>query len=237
MSDQGAPAPNQPRIRDLPSTERPRERLRDYGADSLGAVELLAILLRTGSKNENVIALATRLLSDRGGLAGLARTDFRDLRRVHGMGEAKAAQVLAALALAGKLAALDPEKPTVIRSAKDVADMLTPEMAFLPQESLRVVRLNVRNRVMGVSKLYTGNVSSAIVRAAEVFADAVRDGCTSIIIVHNHPSGDPTPSSDDVQVTKQMVEAGRALDIAVLDHVVVAQGGYVSLKERGLGFK
>ena len=110
-------------------------------------------------------------------------------------------------------------------------------MAFLPQESLRVLRLSTRNQVMGIHEAYKGNVNSAIVRAAEVFRDAVRENCLSIIIVHNHPSGDPTPSSDDVQVTKQMVEAGRLLDIEVLDHVVVAQGGYVSLKERGLGFK
>ena len=109
-------------------------------------------------------------------------------------------------------------------------------MAFLPQESLRVLRLNVRNQVLGISKLYSGNVSSAVVRTAEVFRDAVRETCSSIIIVHNHPSGDPTPSSDDVRVTEQLVKAGRLLDIEVLDHIVVAQGGFVSLKDRGLGF-
>ena len=236
MTESGSQPRYQPRIRDLPRVERPRERLRDHGAGSLSTAELIAILLRTGSKDENVIALATRLLAERGGLAGLARSEFHDLSQMRNMGEAKTAQVLAALALGSKLAALGPEERPVIRSPRDVSNLLTPEMAFLPQESLRVLRLNVRNQVLGISKLYSGNVSSAVVRTAEVFRDAVRETCSSIIIVHNHPSGDPTPSSDDVRVTEQLVKAGRLLDIEVLDHVVVAQGGFVSLKDRGLGF-
>ena len=237
MSDSDAPSRHQPRIRDLPSEERPRERLRDHGPDHLSNAELLAILLRTGSKNENVIALATRLLSNRRGLRGLADSSFHDLSEIHGVGEAKITQVMAALALGKRLAGLSPEERPVIRSPKDVAALLTSEMAFLPQESLRVLRLNIRNQVLGIYEAYKGNVSSAVVRSAEVFRDAVRENCPSIIIVHNHPSGDPTPSSDDARVTAQLVEAGRLLDIEVLDHVVVAQGGFVSLKDRRLGFK
>lgn len=237
MSEREAPARYQPRIRDLPSGERPRERLREHGAKHLNTIELLAILLRTGSKDENVIALATRILSQAGGLAGLARSDFHELSGLHGMGEAKTAQVMAALELGSKLAALGPEERTVIRSPRDVATLLTSEMAYLPQESLRVLLLNTRNQVLGTPEIYKGNVSSAVVRTAEVFRAAVREGCPSIIVVHNHPSGDPTPSSDDVRVTAQLVEAGRLLDIEVLDHVVVAQGGFVSLKDRRLGFK
>ena len=236
MNESGSQPRYQPRIHDLPSEERPRERLRDHGAKSLSAAELLAILLRTGSKDENVIALATRLLAERGGLAGLARSHFHDLSQMHNMGEAKTAQVLAALALGGKLKDLGPEERAVIRSPRDVASLLTSEMAFLAQESLRVLLLNTRNQVLAVHEVYKGNVSSAVVRTAEVFRAAVREGCPSIIIVHNHPSGDPTPSSDDARVTEQLVRAGRLLDIDVLDHVVVAQGGYVSLKDRGLGF-
>ena len=236
MSESGSSSRNQPRIQDLPSGERPRERLRKHGPENLNNGELLAILLRTGSKNENVIALATRLLSERRGLQRLADSSFHDLEQVHGLGEAKIAQVMAALELGKRLAALGPEERTVIRSPGDVAKLLTPEMAFLPQESLRVLRLNIRNQVMGIYEAYKGNVSSAVVRSAEIFRDAVRENCPHIIIVHNHPSGDPTPSSDDVRVTEQLVKAGRLLDIDVLDHVVVAQGGFVSLKDRGLGF-
>lgn len=236
MTDSGAPSRYQPRIRDLPRVERPRERLRDHGAGSLSTVELLAILLRTGSKDENVIALATRLLSARNGLAGLARSEFHDLSQMHGMGEAKTAQVMAALALGSKVARLGPEERPVIRSPRDVSNLLGPDMAFLAQESLRVLLLNIRNQVLAMPEVYRGNVSSAVVRTAEVFRAAVREGCPQVIVVHNHPSGDPTPSSDDVRVTEQLVKAGRLLDIDVLDHVVVAQGGYVSLKDRGLGF-
>ena len=237
MNESGSPPRYQPRIRDLPSGERPRERLREHGAKYLNTIELLAILLRTGSKDENVIALATRILSQRGGLAGLARSDFHELSGLHGMGEAKTAQVMAALELGRRVADLTPEDRRVIRSPRDVANLMTSEMAFLPQESLRVLLLNVRNQVLGQPKeIYKGNVSSAVVRSAEVFRDAVRENCSSIIIVHNHPSGDPTPSSDDVRVTEQLVKAGRLLDIEVLDHIVIAQGGHVSLKDRGLGF-
>ena len=236
MTDNGSPSRYQPRIRDLPRVERPRERLREHGPDHLNNAELLAILLRTGSEAENVVALATRLLSERNGLAGLARSGFHELGQLHGMGEAKTAQVMAALELGKRLAALGPEERPVIRSPQDVANLLGPEMSLLPQESLRVLLLNTRNQVLTVSEVYKGNVSSAVLRTAEVFRGAVREGCPSILVVHNHPSGDPTPSSDDVRVTKQLVEAGRLLDIEVLDHVVVAQGGFVSLKDRGLGF-
>ena len=236
MNESGASSRHQPRIRDLPSEERPRERLRDHGPENLSNAELLAILLRTGNKNENVVALATRLLSVRHGLRGLADSSFHDLSEIRGVGEAKITQVMAALELGKRLAGLPPGERPVIRSPGDVAKLLTPEMAFLPQESLRVLRLNIRNQVMGVYEAYKGNVSSAVVRSAEVFRDAVRENCPNIIIVHNHPSGDPTPSSDDVRVTEQLVKAGRLLDIEVLDHVVVAQGGFVSLKDRGLGF-
>ena len=236
MTESGAPSRYQPRIRDLPRVERPRERLREHGPAYLNNAELLAILLRTGSEAENVVALATRLLSEKDGLAGLARSGFHELGQLHGMGEAKTAQVMAALELGKRLAALGPEERPVIRSPGDVANLLAPEMSLLPQESLRVLLLNTRNQVLAVNEVYRGNVSSAVLRTAEVFRGAVREGCPSILVVHNHPSGDPTPSSDDVRVTGQLVEAGRLLDIEVLDHVVVAQGGFVSLKDRGLGF-
>ena len=225
-----------PMIRDLPQAERPRERLKNYGAASLSNVELTAVLLRTGVEGESVLNLATRLLTGFKGLSGMARASFNELCREKGISEAKACQLLAALELGRRLTSLQPEDRPVISSPRDVANLLMGEMGFLEQEHLRVVLLNTRNQVLGISEVYVGNVSGAVIRAAEVLRPAVRENCPSIILVHNHPSGDPTPSADDVRVTEQIVEAGKLLDIDVLDHVVLGRQRFVSLKERGLGF-
>jgi DNA repair protein RadC len=225
-----------PTIREMPAEERPRERLRDYGPAALSNGELLAILLRTGSTKENVLAQAGRLLTTWNGLAGLARVSFAELCAAHGMGEAKACQIKAALELGRRLAAALPEERTEVTRPDDVAGLLMTEMSLLEQESLRVVLLNTKNRVMGIREVYRGNVNSARVRPAEVFRDAVRETCTALIVVHNHPSGDPTPSPDDIAVTRDLVAAGSLLEIEVLDHLVIAGGRFVSLKAQRLGF-
>lgn len=225
-----------PLIRDLPSDERPRERLRLRGASALSSAELLAILLRTGGRGENVLALAGRLLARFEGLDGLARASFGELCAERSLGEAKAAQVQAALELGKRLLSSRPDERPVVRSPQDVAALLQADMAFLGQEHLRVVLLNTRNEVLAVPEVYKGNVNTAVVRTSEVFRDAVREGCPAVIVVHNHPSGDPTPSADDVSVTKRIVEAGALLGIEVLDHVVIARRGVASLRERGQGF-
>ena len=224
-------------IRDLPAAERPRERLRNYGPSYLSNAELLAIILRTGTASESVLTLSARLLSQFGGLAGLARANYDELRRIHGFGEAKTAQLKASFELGRRLLSLQENERVTIHSPQDVANLLQGEMAFLEQEHLRVVLLNTRNQVLAIPEVYRGNVNSAVVRAAEVFRDAVRSNAPAIIVVHNHPSGDPTPSEEDVRVTEQLVEAGKLLDIEVLDHLVVAQNGFISLKEKGLGFE
>lgn len=189
-----------------------------------------------GSGRESAIALASRLLARWGGLVGLARASFGELCSEHGMGEAKAAQVKAALELGRRLLAAAPEERPIVRSPRDVANLLMAEMALLEQEHLRVVLLNTRNHLLGVPEIYKGTVNNAQVRVADVFREAVREGCPAIVVVHNHPSGDPEPSREDVDVTRQMVQAGQLLGIEVLDQLVVARGGYVSLRERGLGF-
>lgn len=237
MEGQSPPAAYKLRIRDMPQGERPRERLRDYGPHFLSNAELLAILLRTGTRAENVINLATRLLATNGGLAGLAKAGFLELSQVHGMGEAKVSQVMAALELGKRLSALPIGEYPVISSPQDVANLLTPEMGLLSQESLRVLLLNTRNQVLSVSEVYRGNVNTAVIRAAEVFRDAVKENCPSVIVVHNHPSGDPTPSTDDINVTSQLQQAAKLLDIELLDHIILAQSGFVSLKELGKGFQ
>ncbi|MBI4307428.1 MAG: DNA repair protein RadC [Chloroflexi bacterium] len=225
------------RIRDLPASERPRERLRDAGPNALSNAELLAILLRTGTASESALALASRLLARHDGLAGLARTTFRELCAEHGLGEAKAAQVQAGLELGRRLLALHPEERAIVRNPADAANLLRAEMGLLEQEHLRVVLLNTKNRVLGVSEVYKGNVNSSVVRTSEIFRDAIRENCPAVIVVHNHPSGDPTPSPEDVQMTRRIVEAGKLLDIEVLDHLIIAGNTFISLREKKLGFE
>ncbi|HSP55389.1 MAG TPA: DNA repair protein RadC [Dehalococcoidia bacterium] len=225
-----------PMIRDMPADERPRERLRDRGPESLNNAELLAILLRTGGNGENVLSLAQRVMARVESVASLGRVTLADLCAIKGIGEAKAAQILAGIELGRRIVSALPETRSVIRCSDDVDRLLRAEMVDQEQEHLKVVLLNTRQQVMGVRTAYIGSVHSAVVRVSELLRAAVRENCPNIILVHNHPSGDPSPSPDDVAMTKHVVEAGKMLNIDVLDHVVVARGGYVSLKERGLGF-
>jgi DNA repair protein RadC len=224
-------------IRDLPPVERPRERLRDYGPQALSNAELLAIILRTGVHKESALTLASRLLSQHKGIMGLARAGFNELCSEHGLGEAKAAQLKAALELGKRLASTQPEEKATVRSPSDVANLLSTEMSVLEQEHLRVVLLNTRNEVLGIPEVYKGSVNSSVVRVGELLREAVKANCPAVILVHNHPSGDPSPSTEDIAMTRQAVEAGHLLDIEVLDHLILGHGRYVSMKERGLGFE
>lgn len=223
-------------IHDMPAGERPRERLQHYGPEALSTAELMAILLRTGSRGENVLDLATRLLSEFGGLGGLARATFSELSAVNGVGPAKAAQLKAGLEIGRRLLIAAPHERPQITSPADAANLLMLEMGHLEQEHLRVLLLDTKNCVLASRNVYKGNVNTSVIRIAELFRVAIRHNSTAMIIAHNHPSGDPTPSPEDVRVTRQIVEAGDLLDIEVLDHLIIGQGRYVSLKERGLGF-
>ncbi len=229
--------PYQPMIRDLPQGERPRERLRDYGPRYLNNAELIAILLRTGIQGENVLAMSSRLLTRFKGLDGLGRSTFAELCAERGLSEAKACQLMAALELGRRFISLAPQDRAVIHSPQDVANLLQAEMSVLEQEHLRVLLLNTKNQVLNTVEVYVGNVNSSIVRPSEVFRPAVRDNAPSIIVVHNHPSGDPTPSPEDVAITRDLAAAGKLLSIELLDHVVIGDGQrYVSLNEKKLGF-
>ncbi len=226
-----------PLIRDLPVDLRPRERMLYAGASALSTAELLAIILRVGSQGESALRMSERMLTQFGGLAGLAQANFEELCQLHGVGEAKATQVKAALELGRRLLVALPQDKLQVRSPADVANLLMLEMSLLEQEHLRTVLLDTKNYVLRIASVYTGNLNTAVVRVGEVFREAIRVNCASIIIVHNHPSGDPTPSPEDVRVTEMLVDAGKLLDIAVLDHLVIGRNRYVSLKERGLGFR
>ncbi len=226
-----------PRIADLPSADRPRERLAEVGAGGLSNAELLAILLRVGAKGENAVRMAERLLKELGGLPGLHRASLVDLCNIKGIGKAKAAQLHAALELGSRIARASPDERPVIRSAADAANLLMYDLSALDQEYLFVILLDTRNRVMGKPfEVYHGSLNTSLIRVGEVFREAVKANAAAIIVAHNHPSGDPSPSPEDVAVTRALVEAGRLLDIDVLDHLVIGQHRFVSLKERGLGF-
>ncbi|NJN96004.1 MAG: DNA repair protein RadC [Anaerolineales bacterium] len=225
-----------PTIHDFPLGERPRERMQYYGPTALSNAELLAILLRVGSAGENVVALSTRLLAEFGGLAGLAKASFSDLASIKGVGTAKTAQLKAAIELGRRLLITSPDARPQITSPLDAANLLMLEMGGLEQEHLRTLLLDTKNRVLASPTVYVGNVNSSIIRISEVFREAVRENATAMIVAHNHPSGDPTPSPEDVSVTRSIVEAGSLLGIDVLDHLVIGHQRFVSLKERGLGF-
>jgi len=224
------------RIADLHESERPRERLENLGPQALSNAELIAILLRVGVSGENAVDVGQRLLTKFRGLSGLHRAPFAELKEQHGIGEAKASQIKAAIELGRRLNSESPEERPSINSPADAADMVRYEMSALEQEHLRVILLDRRNRVLEIVEMYKGSVNSSQIRVGEVFKEAVRKNASAIVVVHNHPSGDPTPSPDDVAVTRAIVQSGKLLDIEVLDHLVIGEGKWISMKERGLGF-
>jgi DNA repair protein RadC len=223
-------------IREVPSDERPRERLAMRGAGGLSSAELIALLWGAGARGRSAVDLAAEALARHDGLTGLARATDAELVDQPGVGEAKAAQLIAAFELGRRLLADWPAARWTIRSPRDIADRLLLQMGRLEREELRVVLLNTKNVVLRVTTVYQGNVSSSLVRIGELFRDAVRLNATGLILVHNHPSGDPTPSPDDLHLTAEALAAGRLLDIDVLDHLVVGHDAWVSLRDRGVSF-
>lgn len=224
-------------VKEMPAEERPRERLEHVGVQALSTGELLAIILRTGVGGENVLTMASRLLATYGGLGGLARVEFAQLSREHGLGRAKTAQIMAALELGRRLMAEAPEEGYQIRSPSDAAHILLPLIGHQEQEHFVVLYLDTRSRVTDREVLYKGSLNTSLVRVGEVFRGAVRRNCASLIVGHNHPSGDPSPSPEDISLTRRLVEAGKLLEVELLDHLVVGRQRYVSLRERSLGFE
>ena len=223
-------------IREVPATERPRERLALRGVGGLTAAELIGLVWGSGTHGRSAVDLASDALARHDGLTGLARATELELAEVKGIGEAKAAQLVAAFELGRRLLADWPAARWTIRGPHDVADRLILQMGRLEREELRVVMLDTKNHVLRVATVYQGNVSSSLVRVGELFRDAVRLNAAGVILVHNHPSGDPTPSPDDLHLTAEALAAGRLLDIQLLDHLVIGHDAYVSLRDRGVAF-
>jgi len=225
-----------PMIRDLSAGDRPRERLIQVGERALSTSELLAITIRTGVGGESVVRLSERLLVHFGGLPGLARASITELQAVKGIGPAKAIEIKAALELGRRLLASAPEQRARVSSPADAANLLMSDMALLEQEHLRLVLLDTRNQVLATPNVYVGSLNTSVIRVGELFRRAIKENAAAMIVAHNHPSGDPSPSPEDVRVTRQIASAGKLLDIDLLDHLIIGHGRYVSLKERGLGF-
>jgi DNA repair protein RadC len=223
-------------VREIPADERPRERLAARGAAGLTSAELIALLWGSGARGIGVVDLAEEALARHDGLTGLARATDVELEAIPGIGVAKASQLVAAFELGRRLMADWPSTRWTIRGPHDVADRLILQMGRLEREELRVVLLDTKNHVLRVATVYQGNVSSSLVRVGELFRDAVRLNAAGVILVHNHPSGDPSPSPDDLHLTAEALAAGRLLDIQLLDHLVIGHDAYVSLRDRGVAF-
>ena len=222
-------------VRDLPLEERPREKLVSYGPAVLSNAELLAILLRTGTRGESVLRMAERVLSyckDRG-LASMVHMSVEELAKIHGLGPGKAATVLAAVEL-GRRLAIAEARVEIIHGPEDVARFAMPHFRHETKEHFAVLLLNTKNHILAMPVISQGSLTASVVHPREVFEAAVRHSAASMILLHNHPSGDPSPSREDIAVTERLVKAGQIMDIPVLDHVIIGNNSFASLKEKGL---
>lgn len=221
-------------LREIPNEDRPRERLLQFGAEALSNTELIAILLRTGTLSESAVKLAGKVLSIAGGLRNMVDMSIEQLIGIRGIGQAKALQLQAGIELGRRLARSGLQDLPAIRSPKDAADLIMDELRYLQKEHFLVLFLNTKNRVVGKETLSIGSLNASIVHPREVFRSAIKRNSASIICAHNHPSGDPTPSPEDIEITRRLSEGGRLIGIELLDHLIVADRNYASLKELGL---
>lgn len=219
-------------VKDMPVEERPLYRLQKMGPMALSTGELLASVLQT----HDALDLAVDMLAHFGSLGVMLRATDAELTAFDGVGEAQAGRLLAALELGRRLISERVEERPKVTSPADAANLLMPEMAFLEQEHLRLILLDTRNRVLAMPTIYVGSLNTSVVRISEIFRAALRANSAAMIVAHNHPSGDPSPSPEDVNVTRELVQAGKLMSVDVLDHVVIGRQRYVSLRERGLGF-
>ena len=221
-------------IQGLPSAERPRERLYWNGPEALADAELLALQLGSGTRGRSAADLAREMLATYGSLAGVAAREAVELARVPGVGPAKAARLAAAFELGRRLRARTPGVRVVLSAPADVYAAFGPLMEDLPREVFRVALLDAQNGLLRDRVISQGTLSASLVHPREVFKPAILESAASVILLHNHPSGDPTPSREDVRLTRQLVECARLLELRVHDHVVIGRGRYVSLAERGI---
>ncbi|HTL69423.1 MAG TPA: DNA repair protein RadC [Lacunisphaera sp.] len=229
------------RLKDLAVGDRPQERLEQLGAGALSDTELLALLLRSGSRGHNVIAVAQRLIAEAGSLAALVKWSEADFRRLPGIGRVKALQLVAVMEIAHRVQMHQPEAEESFNRPELVLRHFLPQTAALAVEKFWVLCLNRKNRLLKQVEITSGTATSSLAHPREVFREAIRHGATAVVCAHNHPSGDPAPSAADVQVTRQLRDAARAVDIELLDHVIIGRAasdpqgrGYYSFRESGV---
>ncbi|MEJ6950450.1 RadC family protein [Natronospora cellulosivora (SeqCode)] len=220
-------------IKEMPENERPREKLVQYGAENLSDAELLALIIRVGNKKRTAVELSQDILNKFGGLKALNYLSFKDFMTVNGMGIAKAVQLKAVAELSKRLATLNREEKEVIKSPRDAAHLLMPELRYLTQEVFKIVLLDIKNQVIAIPMISKGGLTSSIVHPREVFKEAIKHSSAAMILVHNHPSGVPEPSRDDINITKKLIDAGNIMGIDVLDHIIIGDGVFISMKEKG----
>jgi DNA repair protein RadC len=219
---------------DMPATERPRERLLRSGVHVLSTAELIALLIGTGSRGESALALAERVLVSTGGLLDLMDVDPSELTKIHGVGKVKAIAILAAVELGRRVQSSQVGDLRKITSPDDVAAYLMERLRFLRKEHFIAIHLNTKHQILGEEIVSIGSLNASIVHPREIFKTALKRSAAAIICAHNHPSGDPTPSEEDVEVTRRLVSAGKILGVEVLDHIVIGDKRFISLRERGL---
>lgn len=224
------------KIKELPLCERPYEKLEVVGSEHLSNAELLAVVIKTGTKAFTAVELAQLVLklSHDGRLSSLNNLSIEQLKQVKGIGRVKAIQIKAVLELSKRIATSDGMVHHIIKSAYDVSNLMMEEMRYLKKEMFKALLLDTKNQIIKTVDVSIGSLNSSIVHPREVFSEAIKCGCNSIIFVHNHPSGDPTPSTEDIQTTQRLESAGNILGIKVLDHIVVGDGRYVSFKDKGI---
>lgn len=237
LYQEAAPARRVLKLRELPAELQPANRMALQGAAALSAAELIALVIGTGSRTMNAIQVGEQVLIAFGDIFGAGRASVEELAAVPGMTETKARTLKAALELGRRQMAAGSLDRLQVLTPVDIANLVMLEMSLLDREELRVIALDTKNYVIKLKTVYSGSLNSTVVRVGEVFRDAIRCNAASIAVIHNYPSGDPTPSPEDIRVTEMIVEAGSLLDIDVLDHVVIGRNRFVSLKERGLGFR
>lgn len=219
-------------IKDLPISERPREKLCKYGAGSLSNSELIAIIIRTGHKKDTALDLANRILRlDSNGLAHLTNVTLEELMEISGIGECKAAQILSAIEIGRRLNRWGSKEKMRVTSPKVLFELLTDEMKFLKKEHFKIAILDTKNQIISIENISVGTLNASIVHPRDVFSISIKKNANAIILIHNHPSGDTSPSKEDVNVTYRLIEAGDILGIKVLDHIIIGDNNYMSFKE------
>ncbi|MFW6007357.1 MAG: RadC family protein [Halanaerobiales bacterium] len=221
-------------LKQLPEEDRPREKLIKYGAKNLSNAELLALIIRTGNRKRTAIELSQDILSYFGGLNSLTSLSVEEIKQIKGIGVAKSTQIKALIEISKRLAASSDQNRIIVKEPQDVSNVMMPRLRYNKQEVFSLILLNIKNQIIAISEITKGGLTSSIVHPREVFKEAIKRSSAAIILVHNHPSGIPEPSDEDIKITKRLIECGKIIGIEIMDHIVIGDGIYVSLKEKQL---